>query len=652
MKPKKVFFAILSIAFLHLTGFLATFSSAAAQISTAILPEAELVVTKLSQPLETGYLKVAADAYKKPTNKSYVRFNLNTIPSGATITGCSLQFVTAEELSSETNVLLFKASDDWKDLSRLGPEGPQLAAKIVAPGKEKSPVTINQTKELCEVIDKANKDPADTISFQLSTDRRNARLSFYSTESKDPVLGVIDPSYRPRLLLSYIPPDASVTPLDWSQLHHDAQHTGRSPWRIYNGDGKYFPEKVRVRSVFSAKYIYPGPIIYRDNLYTFVQADDSKYCLRATDRWGKKIWEVAVDDVPKPVPAVNRFGRLYYVTENQVHTYDLENKGAIGDHPSDIREKDTVLSPPTLGPDGSLYLVTNPYVYAYSPYPQHQLLWSYRHGHDKVSSVVLGEDGKTAYIVDGTEGKVIALNSWDGTEKWKPLRGLQMNVKLNDPVPIPVVAEDHVYITSGFPTGGTLYIVHDEQVTASLISPIKGSAISTPVVGPDQKIYFVKDGELWSYREDKKETKLSDIAGSLGAVSNTVMDGSGNIYCWNKDTKWLYAFDGKGRKLCSQSLQSANLGPNLLIAPDGNLYNYSSNVLQAIVPAGDQLTLDSEMVRQGNNTVFRAAEHIDVTKDLVVERGKSIILFSGHTIGLKPGFKVKKGARVICKTGF
>jgi hypothetical protein len=142
-----------------------------------------------------------------------------------------------------------------------------------------------------------------------------------------------------------------------------------------------------------------------------------------------------------------------------------------------------------------------------------------------------------------------------------------------------------------------------------------------------------------------------------GKVSNIVIDGSGNVYCWNKNTHWLYAFDKRGTLLYQRNLRRHNLGPNLLLAPDGSLYNSNSKDLQAIVPSafgsqGNQLDLDQDMVRSGNNSVFRAGSRISVKPGVVVEGSQSIILISGKEIGFKPGFKVQKGGRIICKTDF
>jgi outer membrane protein assembly factor BamB len=525
--------------------------------------------------------------------------------------------------------------------------------------EEKSSVLIpggGGSEGLTHALTAANSrvGPFDNkISFQIRTSRRNGSLSFYSTETGGPE----NPAYKPRLVLTYSHPDSSLTPLDWRQLHHDAQHTGRSSWRIYNRSGRrdYFPTEVRAKSIYSADLIYGDPVIYKEKLYDVVKAGGEKFYLRRADRKGRIGWEAPLDGIPIQPLAVNQHGRLYYVTENQVETYDLENGGARGDRPIPIdKNRDTVISPPVLGPDGTLYLTTKPYLYAYSPYPQHQLLWKQRRGGYQVSAVALSEDGESAYIVDATAGELIALSAADGEKKWI-VSEIKLNIGENDPMPIPVVAEDTIYVTSGFPNGDKLYVLHDQR-TKGALTTLVGTGICTPVVGPDKTVYFVKDGRLSSYRPDREPQEINKTV-FLGKVSNLVIDGSGNVYSWNKNTHWLYAFDKSGAMLYQRNLRTRNLGPNLLIAPDGSLYNSNSQDLQAIVPSafgsrGNQLDLDQDMVRSGNNSVFRAGSRISVKQGVVVEGSQSIILISGKEIGFSPGFKVEKGGRIICETGF
>jgi outer membrane protein assembly factor BamB len=632
----------------------------AAQIHTTLLPEAEGMVS----PSETGaaQLKVMADSRKDPVAVSYVRFNLNTIPKEATFGQCAFRVVTSQQLKAETNVQIFQVQNSWEPNTlkwppkpepvKPEPVGAQLAAQVSDQVGEKTAV-IYQSPGLCKALNEANKaaSAADNkISLQLSTETRNGTVSFYSTP------GAQERDYAPLLLLTYTPPDNTFLPPSWTQLHHDPQHTGNSGWRMYNPpDARdYSPTQVTVRSIATASAIYGDPLLYNGNLYNVVH-DGGKYFLRAMDGKGQQHWQVDLGALPKTLRAVTASGRLYYVTENAVQTYDLEHKGARGERSIDIdKNKETVISPPTLGPDGRLYLVTNPYVYAYAPYPQHQLLWRHRRGSDKVSAVTLSEDGTTAYVVDGQSGEMVALDSATGALRWA-LGGLALNIASNEPMPIPVVAEHRIYVTNKFPTGDKLYVIADTGDKATM-ETIPGTGISSPVIDRDKTAYFVKDGTLWRYRSDETESKQVSKE-NLGTFSNLVIDGSQNIYGWNKDTHLFSAFTGSGTLLLKQDLRQANLGPNLLLAPEGTLYNVNATQLQAVVPAkflakGDTLTLSPELVRLGNNSAFRAGTRIDIPPKLTIETGTNLILISGDTISFGTEFTVKKGARVSAKTGF
>jgi outer membrane protein assembly factor BamB len=628
---------------------------AAAQIHTTLLPEAESMVSPSEK--STAQLKVAADIHKDPAAISYVRFNLNPIPKGATFSRCIFRVVTSHKLDAETNVQIFQVDNSWAIdtlawSARPKLVGAQVAAHVSEPLPENTAVTY-QSPGLCATLNRANAaetagDPK--ISVQLSTETRNGTVSFHGTQ------GAKEPDYAPRLLLTYTPPGQRLLPLSWAQLHHDPQHTGNSGWRLYNPPNArdYSPTKVEVRSIVTANAIYSDPLLYNGLLYNVIH-DGGKYFLRALDGKGRQRWQVELEALPKTLRAVTASGRLYYVTENAVQTYDLEADGAKGGAKISIdKDNETVISPPTLGPDGRLYLVTKPYVYAYSPYPQHQRLWRHRRGSDKVSAVTLSEDGTTAYVVDGTSGQMVALDSATGEQQWA-LGGLAMNIAANEPMSIPVVAEGSIYVANKFPTGDKLYVIADTGDKATM-QTIAGKEISSPVIARDKTAYFVKDGTLWRHRSDAAgETQVS--AESLGKVSNLVIDGSQNIYCWNKETHRLYVFAENGTLLLNQDLRQANLGPNLLLAPEGTLYNVNATQLQAIVPAafsanGNTLILTPELVRLWNNSALRAGTRIDVPSGLTIESGTSLILISGGTIGFGKGFAVKKGALLSAKTGF
>ena len=49
--------------------------------------------------------------------------------------------------------------------------------------------------------------------------------------------------------------------------------------------------------------------------------------------------------------------------------------------------------------------------------------------------------------------------------------------------------------------------------------------------------------------------------------------------------------------------------------------------------------------------IFQAANIINIEENVSID-GTCSVVFKSGVIGFKPGFCVKKGARLICKTGF
>jgi hypothetical protein len=113
-----------------------------------------------------------------------------------------------------------------------------------------------------------------------------------------------------------------------------------------------------------------------------------------------------------------------------------------------------------------------------------------------------------------------------------------------------------------------------------------------------------------------------------------------------------------------------NLGPNLVLGPDGTLYNngVTAKQLQAVNvnPGGGigSLTLTPDVVvgvatkdcnvsnqpTPNNDTVFRATE-IKVPSDLCLPPGADIVLSAGQVVRFASGFSVKQGARLRVAIG-
>ncbi len=110
-----------------------------------------------------------------------------------------------------------------------------VAAINVPPGTSKSTAIVLRSEALCDALQKpvarkAAGDQRDLARFELKTTIRDRQGG--------DVFGATDrPADIPRLLLTYDRPNAFPGDADWSQIRRDAQHSGRSPWKLYDPDG-------------------------------------------------------------------------------------------------------------------------------------------------------------------------------------------------------------------------------------------------------------------------------------------------------------------------------------------------------------------------------------------------------------------------------
>lgn len=290
--------------------------------------------------------------------------------------------------------------------------------------------------------------------------------------------------------------DARPGRADWSQSRRDAQQSGRSPWRFYNDDGAYTPVNFAVGTLGDAPFndVTPPLLLYNRQLIA-VSGGSS---VKIMDADGAVLRTIGLDVTPKFI-GISQQGWLYATAANKIVMQPPHGRLYFA---IDISEKETVLYPPTIGAGGNLFVVTNKYVSAYPAPPvpttlANLPLWRYRttsgdKSNNGVSAVTLSEDEQTAYFVDAQSNAMIALDTATGAVKWK-LEGVQISRAENEPMPVPVVAGGTLFVTNHAPTGSQLYVVN--AVTGDLLRTNSGKDITAPVVGPDQSVYYFRDGD-------------------------------------------------------------------------------------------------------------------------------------------------------------
>jgi outer membrane protein assembly factor BamB len=639
-------------------------------------------------------ITIAADLNKNPVSSAKLQFRLQSLPKDVTLKVCAMRFVMAEDIpkGADNGVLL-----QLFDQAALEPDR-TVAAINVPPGTSKDTAIVLRSEALCDALRKPVRrevagDQPDLARFQLETTIREGKVVVYGA--------AVFPADAPRLLLTYDRPNALPGDADWSQIRRDAQHSGRSPWKLYDPDGTYpptqfaaVPVKVPGADGKLRGDLRQSPLLYGGAIFAGLDAENTKYRLIALDRSGRTLSDVTGDEKPTFLAAGS--GRLYDVVENRILAFDVSSLSA---SPTKIATpNETVQEVPTSGADGSLYVVTNVSVHAYSPAGTE--LWRSKTGQDNVSAVTLDPDGTTAYVLfGGDRPRLVALDSATGDCRWEQtVPAIDRGV--NEAMPIPVAAGSDVLVTRAFPFSDTLYVFQDESNPApasegELVPPppdaacrasaaprglttrgATGDHIPSPVAGVSDDAYYIRGGKLcwsrWNPETERPEGKKGapeELCFALQgcpqedakAITLLNSDSSDHLYGLAAAKKQLFFISVKWKSATTfdaacfmQSMEG--LGPNLVLGPDGTLYNSNEQKnLLAIVPktfaSTQNLTLSQELLKT-NVVTFRAPGSISTAPDLSLPANTDIIVVAGQKITFGPGLKVATGARLRARVGF
>ena len=661
-----------------------------------------------ANPLPTAQFIIAADNRQKPTQEQELQFPMQSLPKDKdALTSCAVRLVMAERYPKDTNnesqfdpvvlgLFQFPAQD---------PEAQPVAAWAVPPKTEKSTAVVLRSKSLCQALTPGQAEPA---RFLLRTTVREGRLVLFGQSDND------NPSDRPKLLLTYNLPNGTPGEADWGQLRHDVQHSGRSGWRVYDPDGKYAPTQFSVVAlnapdgVSDSGNLRQSPLLYGGEIFNAPDLEGHTYELTARDRSGQVLSKVTVDDnlpirQPKFIVAGGR-DRLYYFSENRIVGYSLASGALVRAPEPPIPNAGTLLttSTPTVGADGSLYFATDNNVQAYSPGPEQKLLWRYQYPtqEHQVGAVALSNDETTAYILlGGTDTRLVALDAATGDCRWQQ-QGFAIDRKENSTgtMPIPVVAGNDIFVTDSYRTvtewtGDHLYVFHDEAQPTTpagggLVSPApprpacradkapggmevrggEGNHIPAAVAGPGDEAYYIRDGKLCrSLKEEDCKAVQCSGGKDLKGITLLIGDNSaGNSF------HHLYGLDGVKKELfyisfgewpqalkCDAYQPGANVGPNLILAPGGTLYNVGNDSrIRAIVPTAladsqkkETLTLDEKFLRDNSDSTIRVSGTIKTADNLPLPSDTNLILVAGESISFGNGLKVEQGAQLRARVG-
>lgn len=627
-----------------------------AQVKTVVrLPPATASVPSFKVvPVNDANLLVSAEGTANK-NMSYLQFDLSAIPANAKIESVALRLTLAAEPSDRTSVVVHQVVND--DMNAPSVPGAQIDAKTILREDNQKNSVIVLTDMPTSVLQQALGK--QKITLRLSTTYRNGSAAFYSSRLTDLPVQQQDPAFIPRLVIAYTPEPA---PVSWGGYRADAQHTAMSS-AIFAGTvpAQYEPKEVMQFN----NNIQKNMLLYKDKIYMVAQDGTSSYHLYSIDPVSKIVTQ-AVSNVRAPsiMGAVDPFGRYFHLTDSII-VVNLEAGNSIGARVS-LPANTLIKAAPTVGKDGTLYLATRSYIYAFSAYPRYDLLWQYATPSESMSSVALSPDGSTAYVVFGDPLKVIAINTVTAEGKEIMLNRTPGVGRGGGMIPV-VNNQGRLFVTDAFPTGNTLYVIDN----LALDTTIAGSRISQPVVGGDGTVYYADKGSLMSYATDKA---IREFAKDVGEVSYMAADAGNNVYCWNTDNRLLgFAKDGSRFLNRERPLSALSREWDITVAPDGSLYTGTSTRLYAIRPSAftpssynftaqdliynnrsfraDVLTVPEGISFQPGYTItFTGAQSVNLAP--VLKTGSVTRVVSGGTIVLKPGFKMETGALLSCKTGY
>jgi outer membrane protein assembly factor BamB len=245
----------------------------------------------------------------------------------------------------------------------------------------------------------------------------------------------------------------------------------------------------------------------------------------------KKSWYRGLEGGP---PAVGTDGTVYYVAGGEFKLNDISSMETriLAINPDGSYKWDFLLiedkvffseNSPAIGPDGRIYVDNNngsSVSYLFALNPDGTKAWEFHTGQNTGSSAVIAKDGTiyisgSSYVSSAHRIKIYALNP-DGTEKWRfPQVGAPD--KFGFAISTPVIgADNNIYygtITANVGgSDGRLYALKPDGTALWSNPPNLGNTVeSPPVIAPDGTLYAGRNGG----------GSESDYSGILYAVNTT-----------------------------------------------------------------------------------------------------------------------------------
>ncbi|MBW8683018.1 outer membrane protein assembly factor BamB family protein [Chitinophaga rhizophila] len=463
---------------------------------------------------------------------------------------------------------------------------------------------------------------------------------------------------QPKLVISYHMPANQVRQKSWPQYKYDAQHTAMLGWQTNTTATGFKLNSIITTS--NGDVIKSDPLINNDQVITAYQASTPPFSrLLMLSQQGRLIREANIESlgIVKFGPFADRKGDIHCVIGQTGNTLAMLNQGgAIMPVTKTLENSAQTTAAPVIGFDGSIYLSTNNGIYAYTPQPQCKLKWVYTANKNTFGTAALDESEQTVYVYDGAGGKIIAINSLDGSTKWEASIG----TTFAKDVPVPSVKGGTVCVTNGQIKGSSLFMI--DAGSGRIHTSIKSTAdaISQPVIGTN-KVFIINNGQLQSYLLTNGSQLPTPAVTGLNPASSLVLDASEHVYIVNpEEGKQSLTLVSPGAvTFPTMTIFDANgylTGNRLVLTPEGNLLTGNDNRLFSVHPSGFALKekIDIPFANADefqSEYLYRSEGAVNVAGKTVTSR-QNIVIHSGTAINFSKGFSVQMGGTINCKTGF
>lgn len=308
---------------------------------------------------------------------------------------------------------------------------------------------------------------------------------------------------------------------------------------------------------------------------------------------------------------------------------------------------------PTLGSDGSLFLVPAGTGYIYGLNPNLEELWRYPPGPDAreaneitpfLLSPVREEYGYAARRA-GSQNEIIRINTAHGAAERRPLDSKFTG--FHRPLVLRGEKEGRMFLAAYSVEDGVLACGFGCGRSWQKVGPVSAPASDRR----GNRIFAVQGGRFRAYdSRSGNELCSAGAASPLEATSNLVADGEDNVYFWNN--RILYGYTADCRRFLNQDLKGRLPEKlELLYGPEGSLYARSEEdqSLYLLGPAAPDLNLDLRLL--ADSTIYHGAK-IRVPGDVEIPGGTGIVLRAREEVSFGTGFTVRKGASLSCGTGY